>query len=144
MEARIARLKERFSRAGDANLAPDELRMAIDRAEAKRAELLQGQPEAKATAKILRILPKAAEKFRKEIEAGLEGDAVAAARARAAVSMLIDGEFKLTPDPETGVMVAHFGLNRLPLLRAAGIRGTGSSGGVICAVPSLPQSARLK
>ena len=50
----------------------------------------------------------------------LNGDAVAAGKARAVVRQLIGGTFKLVP--KGAVLVAYFGLHRLPLLRAAGDR----------------------
>jgi len=59
LTARIARLRERL-RHGDPDMQPDELQAAIDRAEAKRKELENQQPVAKASAKVLSILPRAA------------------------------------------------------------------------------------
>jgi hypothetical protein len=57
--ARITRLRERL-RTGDADMAPDEIQAAIDRAEEKRHALLQQQPAATQSAKILKMPPQAA------------------------------------------------------------------------------------
>jgi site-specific DNA recombinase len=151
LDARIARLKERV-RAGDPDMTTDELQATIDRAQGKREELLAAQPEARASAKILTLLPKAAALYRKQILEGLDGDPRAAARARAAVRQLIGGEYRLKFDRAAGHLVAHFGLNRLPLLRAAGAgsaslslgAGTNGSGGALCHVPTVPQHVRVK
>jgi hypothetical protein len=97
----------------------DELQAAIDRADAKRAGLLADQPAARATAKVLSMLPKAAA-YRRQIAEGLDGNARAAARARAAIRQLVGGKILLRPNYAAGQLVAEFGLNRLALLGAAG------------------------
>ena len=53
-------------------MAADELQAAIDRAEAKRRELQNQQPAAKQSAKILTMLPRAAEGYRRQIALGLD------------------------------------------------------------------------
>jgi hypothetical protein len=73
----------------------------------------------------------------------LDGDARAAGRARAAVRQLADGEFKLIPDPEAGHLVAYFGLNRMPLLRAAGGVRTAGSGGRISHTSTRASGLRI-
>lgn len=113
------------------DMAPDELQFAVDRAEAKRSQLLASQPAAKASAQVLTTLPRAAAAYRRQIAEGPAGDARAAARARAAVKQLVGGEIKLLPDRKAGHLVASFNMNRLPLVRAAGGVGSVGSGGRI-------------
>ena len=59
LDARLARLRERV-RQGDPDMEPDELRAAIDKAEAKRRELMDLSSETKDSAKVMSMLPKAA------------------------------------------------------------------------------------
>src|SRR5688572_4795011 len=67
LDTRIARLRERLA-DGDPDMEPDEIQVAIDRAETKRRELESTlQPAAKLSAKILSALPKAAELYRRKI-----------------------------------------------------------------------------
>jgi len=66
LTARLERLRERL-RKGDPDLTADELQAAIDKAEQKRRELEAQQPESRAGAKILSMLPKAAELFRRQV-----------------------------------------------------------------------------
>jgi hypothetical protein len=53
---RIARLRERL-KAGDDDMTADEIMAVIERAEAKREDLLSLQPEAKRNEKIIHALP---------------------------------------------------------------------------------------
>ncbi len=88
LDARIARLKERL-RTGDPDLTEDELQAAIDRAQTKRQELAVSQPVSGA-ARILTMLPRAAEIYRQHVIAGLEGkDPEATAKARSMLRDLI-------------------------------------------------------
>jgi site-specific DNA recombinase len=87
LRARIERLRER-RRRGDPDMAADEIQAALDRAGQKRRELEAEQPEAKASAKVLSILPKAAEMFRRQLEQGLDGDPRAAGKARVVLRQL--------------------------------------------------------
>ena len=48
-------------------MTSDEIQEAIDRAEQKRRELRDQQPEAKQSANVLSILPRAAELYRRQI-----------------------------------------------------------------------------
>jgi site-specific DNA recombinase len=130
LDARIARLRARL-RAGDPDMAADELQAGIERAEAKRTDLQGDQPAARATAKVLSMLPKAADAYRRQIAAGLDGSPRSAARARAAIRQLVGGEIRLEPDYQAGHLIAKFSLNRVALLRAAGGVGTCGSGGRI-------------
>lgn len=120
LDARIARLRARLG-AGDPDMTADELEATIERAMSERAELVGKPPTVAASAKVLSLLPKMAAAYRKQVEEGLNGDARAAAQARAIIEHLIGGTFKLVP--EKGHLVAHFGLRRPPLLQAAGAQG---------------------
>lgn len=68
--------------ARDPDMTADELHAAIDRAEGKRRELEAEQPEAKQLAKVLSILPRAADLYRRQVALGLDGDRRAALKAR--------------------------------------------------------------
>ena len=115
LDARLERLRERL-RNGDPDLTDDELQAAIDRAQAKRQELAAAtQPAGSAAAKVLSMLPKAAEAYRKQVIAGLDGDLEATARARDILRDLVGtvtiksegeqvwGEFEARPDVLLGV-----------------------------------------
>ena len=129
LSARIARLRERL-RIGDPDMPTDELQAAIDRAEAKRRELLEQQPAAKESAKVLKMLPKAAESARRELVAALAGDSRASLKARVILRNAYEGEaIRLVPD-EDGHLDAHWKLQTVKLLCSA-VVGTGGSGGRI-------------
>ncbi len=89
---------------GDPDMAADEIQATIERAEAKRRELREQQPEARQSAKM----------YRKQIAEGLDGDPLAALNAR------VPGKITLEPLPDGGLM-AHWNENFAALLRAAGI-----------------------
>lgn len=126
LSARIERLRDRL-KLGDPDMAVDELQAAIDRAEAKRDELLNQEPVAKQSAKILKMLPKAAEAARREIAEALGGNSRASLKARVMLREAYNGEIRLVPD-EAGGLMAHWNLNATALL--CGV-GTGYSGGRI-------------
>jgi site-specific DNA recombinase len=143
LEARIARLKTRL-RVGDPDMTADEVQLAITSAEAKRAELLAAQPEAKITARILTTLPQAAAAYRRQIAEGTDGNPRAAAKARAAIRQLLEDEkIRLVPDYEAGHLVAEFGLHRFALLRAAGASRDLGSGGRISHTPTRSRGLRI-
>lgn len=123
IDARLGRLRERL-RQGDPDLEPDELQAAIDQAEDKRKELLAAQPEAKASAKLLTMLPRAAELYRQQIAQGLDGDPRAALKARVILRDLL-GKVRLVPGAE-GSLWAQFKQHPAALLlRGAGTCGSG-------------------
>ena len=66
LTARIERLRERLKQ-GDPDMAADEIQAAIERAEAKRSELQSLDPAAMPPAKVFRMLPRAAEEYRRQI-----------------------------------------------------------------------------
>jgi site-specific DNA recombinase len=129
LTARIARLRERL-RAGDPDMASDEIQAAIDRGEDKRQELLGQQPAAKKqSAKVLNMLPKPAETARREIAAALVGDSRSSLKARTILRDVYQGKIQLWPLPGGG-LCAHWNLRPLVLLKsaAAGAVPCGSGG----------------
>jgi hypothetical protein len=120
--ARIARLRERL-RQGDPDLTADEIQAAIDRAEAKRKELESQQPDAKASAKVLSILPRAAELYRKQIANGLDGDAREAGKARVVLREMFG---KINMRREGAMLFAEYTLKPEALLQVVGLKGLGS------------------
>jgi site-specific DNA recombinase len=138
LTARIVRLRERL-RAGDPDMAADELQAAIDRAEEKRRGLVDQQPAAKQTAKVLSMLPKAAEAARREIAEALAGNSRASMKARVILRAAYSGKIELVPD-EAGGLMAHWNLQTAALLQRV---GTGGSGGTIVDLfATAPQIAR--
>lgn len=116
LEARITRLRDRL-RAGDPDMAPDEIEAAIAKAEAKRQEFEARRPEVKQSAKVLSVLPRAAELYRRQIADGLDGDPRAALKARVFLREWFGGEIRLEPLPDGGLM-AHWDQNSAALLTA--------------------------
>ena len=95
LDARITRLHERL-KAGDPDLAADELQAGIERAENKRRELLDARPTERENARVLGLMPRAAELYREQIDLGLGGDLAAAAKARTILRDML-GEIMLSP-----------------------------------------------
>src|SRR5258708_21770871 len=138
LDERLGRLRARL-RAGDPDMPTDELQLAIDRAEGKRQALLATQPAGGASAKMWAMLPKAADADRKQIRDGLTGQPREAAKARAALKQLVGGHIRFMPDRKAGHLNASFGLNRLPLFKAAGgVVGSSGSGGTFRHTPTFP------
>jgi site-specific DNA recombinase len=123
LDARIARLRARLQQ-GDPDMPPDEIQAAIDRAEGKRRELQAAQPAARASAKVLTMLPRAAAEYRDQIERGLDGNAREAAKARIVIRDLCDGKIRLQPTPDGG-LVALWNLQPAALLKGVGTCGSG-------------------
>lgn len=121
LDARLERLRERL-KAGDPDMTADELQSIIERIEAKRRELTSatGRITASDGAKIISLLPKAAEYYGQQIAAGLDGDLRAAAKARPIVRALLGGKVELILGEEEGSLYAHYGLHMAALLRSAG------------------------
>lgn len=128
LDRRITRLRDRL-KAGDPDLAADELAAIIQKAEAKRAELLAAQPEAKRMDKVLHALPAAAEQYRQQITKGLQGNPTEAGRARIAVRKLLGDQINLLPAKGGKHLVAHLEFQRAALV--AGAVGSVGSGGRI-------------
>ncbi len=118
---RIGRLRERLAN-GDPDLEPDEIQAAIDLAEEKQKELVNAQPAAKQSAKMISMLPKAADIYRRQIDRGLDNDARAAGKARVILRKLL-GNIQLTP--EQGGLWAEFEVQPAALLKGVGTCGSG-------------------
>jgi hypothetical protein len=134
LPAEVAAISERISRLhkrladGDPDLEADEIQIAINRAEEKRQQLLQEQPYARQSAKVIATLPKAAKEYRRQIELGLDQDPRAAEKARAILRKLI-GIIELRPGPGKSLW-AEYQICPAALLKAgtAGAGTTGSGG----------------
>ena len=98
-------------------LEPDELQLAIEVAQRKRRNLLDAQPAARQSAKILTMLPKAAEAYRKQIERGLDDDPRAAAKARVILKDLL-GPIQMCPGPD-GSLWAQYHTRPAALIKRA-------------------------
>jgi site-specific DNA recombinase len=117
--ARIERLRDRLKQ-GDPDLTADELQVALERAEEKRRQLEAQQPGAKQTAKLLSVLPRAAEIYRRQIVQGLEGDEREALKARAFLrGLFVDGKVVMSPR-EDGSLWAKYSMAPAVLLKGAG------------------------
>jgi site-specific DNA recombinase len=125
LDERIARLQTRLKN-GDPDLAQDELMGIIERAQAKREELLTAQPEAKRHAKVLHAVPQAAKQYRDQIGKWLRGNPTEIGRARVAVRQLLGKEIVLRPAKDGTHLVAHGQYYPAALLGAAvGFDGSG-------------------
>jgi len=116
-------------------MAPDEIEAAIARAEGKRSELEAQRPEGKQALKVVSILPKAAEIFRRQVEQGLDGDPRAALKARVTLREWFCGRIDLERHGDE--LWANYGVRPTALLRVVGNSG---SGGVIAndGLPAIP------
>jgi len=124
--ARIDRLRERL-RKGDPDMPADEMQAAIDRAETKRRELEAQQPEARGSAKVLAMLPRAANLYRRQLLEGLDGDYRAALKTRVFLREWFGGKIRLEPLADGGLM-AHWNQDLTALIRVAGSGTLGSCG----------------
>lgn len=116
---------------GDPDLDAHELRAAVDRAEARRRELMQKQPEGRISAQVRAMLPKAAELYRRQIAKRLEGDEWEALKVRVFLREAFGGAIQHEPLPG-GDLMAHWNENAAALLKAAASSqplGTFGSGG---------------
>jgi site-specific DNA recombinase len=118
LDARIARLRNRLA-AGDPDITPDELQAALDRAEYKRRELAEPRPtHVSESAKLLTILPNAAELYRRQITLGLDGaHPQIMLKARLAVRELL-GQIRLEPGAD-GSLWADYEVQPAVLVRGA-------------------------
>ena len=125
IDARIERLHNRLS-AGDPDLEPDELQLAIDAAQRKRRDLVEAQPEARHFAKIITALPKAAAAYRQQIERGLDDNPREANKARVILKELL-GPIQMCPGPD-GSLWAEFYARPAALVKKAVGTSVGSDG----------------
>jgi site-specific DNA recombinase len=123
LSARIKRLRERL-RQGDPDMPSDEIQAAIDRAEVKRRELEAQHPAARASAKVLAMLPQAAEMFRRQVEEGLDGDRRAAGKARVVLRQMF-GRINMRRDGRA--LYAEYTLKPEAVLQVVGLKGPGSA-----------------
>lgn len=106
----------------------DELQAAIDLAEAKRRDLQDQQLGATAPmSKVVAIMPREAEPYRRQVALGLDGNSQAALKARLFLREWFGGKIRLEPLADGGLM-AHGNQNIGALVSAV---GTYSSGGGI-------------
>jgi hypothetical protein len=119
LDQRIARPRARL-KAGDPDMAADDIAAVIEKVEARKAELMAAQPEAKQQAKALRALPAAAaaKQYRDQITKGFAGNVIEAGRARVAVRQLLGDQITLKPAKDRSHLVAHLQFSRAALLGA--------------------------
>jgi len=130
LDARIERLYDRLS-AGDPDLEPDDLQLAIVAAQRKRKDLIDAQPAAIQSAKIIAALPKAAEAYRRQIELGLDGNPREATKARAILKELL-GPIEMCPEPDGSLWAEFCARPAARVKKAIGTGGgSGGSGGRI-------------
>jgi site-specific DNA recombinase len=110
LDQRLSRLRARLA-AGDPDMTQDELQGVIRDVEQKRAVVKAAQPEAKQHARVLALLPKAAQAYAEQLELGIDdaGDPRAVQRARLILRDLI-GKITYTPRPD-GSLWASYRLN---------------------------------
>ncbi len=125
LAARIERLRDRLKR-GDPDMTADELQAAIDRAEEKRRELEGQQFPGASPIKVLSILPRAAELYRRQVALGLDGNPQAALKARVFLREWFGGKVKLEPQAGGG-LIAHWNQNVGALLKGLGTSGSGGA-----------------
>ena len=128
LEKRIERLQDRLA-IGDPDLEPDELQLAIEAAQRKRRDILDAQPAARQSAKILTMLPKAARAYREQIERGLDDNPREAAKARVILRDLL-GPIQLCPDQDGGLWAQYHTRPAALIKRAVGasVELSGSGG----------------
>ncbi len=116
LDKRIERLQDRLT-IGDPDLEPDELQLAIEAVQRKRCDLLDIQPAARQSAKILTMLPNAAQAYRQQIERGLDNDPREAAKARIILRDLL-GPIRMCPGQD-GSLWAQYHTRPAALIKSA-------------------------
>ena len=138
LDARIERLHERLS-AGDPDLEPDHLQLAIDGAQRKRRELANARPEAHNSAKIIAALPEAAEAYRQQFERGLDDNPREAIKARVILNDL-PGPIQMCPGPDGSLWVEFYARPAALVKKAIGTSvGSDGSGGSLCTLATSPE-----
>jgi hypothetical protein len=89
------------------------------------------QPHAKQSAKVLSILPRAADLYKRQMERGLDGNPREALKARVFLREWLGGKIRLEPLPDGGLM-AHWNQNETALLRGFERVVAGPACGVVC------------
>ncbi len=118
LDARIGRMRERLA-AGDPDIEPDELLLAIDAATRKRREILEAQPAARESAKIFTMIPNAARAYRKQIAQGLGNDPRETAKARVVLRDLL-GPIQLCPGKDGSLWAQYYPRPAALMKRAVG------------------------
>jgi hypothetical protein len=137
LAARIARLRERLKN-GDPDMPADELQAVIEKAEAKHRELHSQQLGANLpTSKLLALMPRAAEIYRRQVALGLDGNPQAALKVRLFSREWFGAKIRLEPLADGGLM-AHWDQNVGALVSAVATFG---SGGRALKPPKLRWSA---
>jgi hypothetical protein len=121
---------------------------AIEKAEEeiRTIERMQPAKDEKDTARVIRMLPRAAQMLRERIGGGKLGlrDPRSIVQGRNTLFAMFGGKVKLRQNAEKPYLIARIGLNRQVLLQAASGCVEFGSGGVICPVPAVPRSVRVK
>ncbi len=128
LDKRIERLQDRLT-TGDPDLESDELQLAIEAVQRKRRDLLDAQPAVRQSAKVLTMLPKAAQAYRQQIERGLDNDPRAAAKARVILRDLL-GPIQMCPGKD-GSLWAQYHTRPAALIKrvvGASVELSGSGG----------------
>jgi len=105
LDARIERLKERLT-AGDPDLEPYELQLAIDTAQRKCQEFCNAQSASQHSAKIIAALPRAAEAYRRQIVKRLDNNLRETNKALTILRNLL-GSIQICPESD-GSLWAEF------------------------------------
>ncbi|MDH3430908.1 MAG: recombinase family protein [Gammaproteobacteria bacterium] len=129
IDARIERLRDRLT-AGDDDFEPDEIAAALEVAESKRQDILDAQPAARQSAKILVALPKLADVYRRQIKKGLSDNPREVAKARVILRDLL-GPIRLCPESDGGLVARYENGSEALMSRAVGAAGFSGSGGRI-------------
>lgn len=119
LDKRLKRL-----RGGDPDLTAADLNAAIERLAAQLQEILAVSASNVTNSSMFAMLPQAAEYYRAHVDAGLDGDPAAAARAPEFLHELL-GKIRLVLQPMGG-LVAHWSLAPTALPHA--VRTSGSGG----------------
>jgi len=118
LDARITRLKKRLAE-GDPDMTPDELQVAIDRVQHKRQELEEITPAKNSEiAKLVNILPNAAELYRRQITLGLDGTRPHLRQKARLVLRELLGQIRLEPEAG-GSLWAAYEIQPTVIVRAA-------------------------
>lgn len=142
LDARLDRLRERL-RKGDPDIEPDELQMAIDRAQTKRQQLAAPVLPDGSVREALSMLPKLTRIYREQILVGLNGNPEATARARSILRELIG---VVTIKAEGDQIWCEFQMRRSRLASWEAVKDSGCNGlsilieAPILGDPSLNQS----
>ena len=133
----------------DGTLLPAIAGAALDRARNERDGLDQADTAAddRRLEKVLKLLPRIADGYRRQVRALMDGGANPAVShaARSVLLELFGGPVRLLPAETGDHLVAEVAPGRTVLLQAAGGRRVlNGSGGPLCSFPSLPFRHRVK